>query len=102
MAVTEKFRSYLLGSKFQVLTDNNPLAHFQTSKLGALEQRWAAQLAMFDFTVQYKSGRSNRADALSRMTASTTKLPDIPLPLEVVQIIVTENTHSQMSCNQQE
>ena len=37
-AVTEKFRSYLLGSQFEVLTDNNPLAHFKTSNLGALEQ----------------------------------------------------------------
>ena len=98
-AVTEKFRSFLLGSKFQVLTDNNPLAHFQTSKLGALEQRWAAQLAMFDFTVQYKSGRTNRADALSRMAATTTKLPECvtPTPLEVAQMIVTDNHDPQPS-----
>ena len=34
-AVTEKFRDYLLGSKFTVYTDNNPLAYNQTSKLGA-------------------------------------------------------------------
>lgn len=32
-----------------------------------LEQRWAAQLAAFDFSIKYRSGRSNRnADALSR------------------------------------
>ena len=31
-AVTEKFRDYLLGSKFTVYTDNNPLAYIQTSK----------------------------------------------------------------------
>ena len=59
-AVTEKFRSYLLGFQFEVLTDNNPLAHFKTSNLGALEQRWAAQLGQFDFTVRYKPGRTNR------------------------------------------
>ncbi len=52
-AVTEKFRSYLLGSKFTVITDNNPLCHLNTAKLGALEQRWVAQLAAFDFDVQY-------------------------------------------------
>ena len=34
-AVTKKFRDYLLGSKFTVYTDNNPLAYVQTSKLGA-------------------------------------------------------------------
>ena len=33
-AVTEKFRDYLLGSKFTVYTDNNPLAYVQSSKLG--------------------------------------------------------------------
>ena len=33
-AVTEKFRDYLLGSKFTVVTDNNPLAYLNKSKLG--------------------------------------------------------------------
>lgn len=66
-AISEKFRGYLLGSKFTVLTDNNPLCHLNTARLGALEQRWMAQLAVFDFDVQYRPGRSNRAaDALSR------------------------------------
>ena len=36
--VTEKFREYLLGNHFTILTDNNPLSHLQTAKLGALEQ----------------------------------------------------------------
>lgn len=66
-AVTEKFRSYLLGSKFTIITDNNPLCHLSTAKLGAIEQRWAAQLAVFDFDVKYRPGRCNTAaDALSR------------------------------------
>ncbi|KAL8579484.1 hypothetical protein ACOMHN_025437 [Nucella lapillus] len=37
-AFAEKFRDYLLGSRFTVLTDNNPLVHFRTAPLGALEQ----------------------------------------------------------------
>lgn len=66
-AVTEKFREYLLGNTFTVLTDNNPLAYLDTAKLGATEMRWVAQLAQFNFKVQYRSGRTNRhADALSR------------------------------------
>jgi hypothetical protein len=32
-AVTEKFRDYLIGSKFIVYTDNNPLCYLQTAKL---------------------------------------------------------------------
>lgn len=66
-AVTEKFKDYLTGAKFVVYTDNNPVAHLQTAKLGAVEQRWAAQLASFDFEVKYRAGRENvNADALSR------------------------------------
>ena len=72
-AVTEKFRTYLLGSKFEVYTEKNPLMHMYlqtTAKLGALEQRWVAQLALIDFTISYRSGRSNaNADALSHQGA---------------------------------
>ena len=65
-AITEKFRDYLLGSRFQVYTDNNPLAYIQESKLGASQIRWLSELALFDFTIKYQTGHSNRAaDALS-------------------------------------
>ena len=68
-AVTEKFREYLLGHSFTVYTDNNPLSYVQTTaKLAAVEQRWASQLAQFNFTIKYRPGPSNRnADALSRL-----------------------------------
>lgn len=67
-AVTEKFKDYLT-----VYTDNNPVAHLQTARLGAVEQRWVAQLASFDYDIKYCSGKSNvNADALSRF-------PVIPL-----------------------
>uniref|UniRef100_A0A3B3SEI7 Gypsy retrotransposon integrase-like protein 1 n=1 Tax=Paramormyrops kingsleyae TaxID=1676925 RepID=A0A3B3SEI7_9TELE len=66
-AMTEKFREYLLGHKCIVYTDNNPLSYLSTAKLGATEQRWAAQLAGFNFEIKYRSGKSNKnADALSR------------------------------------
>ena len=85
-AVTEKFKDYLLGSKFEIITDNNPLSYLQTSaKLGATEQRWQAQLAQFNFTITYRSGKLNRAaDALSRIT---TELPS-DLRVEACKITV--------------
>ena len=74
-AVTEKFRDYLLGSKFTVYTDNNPLAYIQTSKLGASQIRWLSELALFDFNIIYRSGKSNQAaDALSRRPEPNCKL----------------------------
>uniref|UniRef100_A0A8C5GH97 Gypsy retrotransposon integrase-like protein 1 n=1 Tax=Gouania willdenowi TaxID=441366 RepID=A0A8C5GH97_GOUWI len=83
-AMTEKFRDYLLGQKCTVWTDNNPLSHLETAKLGATEQRWAAQLASFEFTIRYRSGRTNgNADALSRWPASETLeqyLPGTAIP----------------------
>ena len=66
-AVTEKFRGYLLGAQCTVVTDNNPLSHLQSAKLGAIEQRWAAELALFDLHIKYRSGKLNtNADALPR------------------------------------
>lgn len=95
-AVCEKFREYLMGSQFIVYTDNNPLTYLQSkSKLKAVEQRWAAELANFSFSIKYRPGRHNQnADALSRInreevptttvevrttlaySTSTTDLPD--------------------------
>ncbi|XP_039505665.1 uncharacterized protein LOC120461506 [Pimephales promelas] len=42
-AMTEKFKDYLWGAKVTVITDNNPLVHLQSAKLGAVEQRCATQ-----------------------------------------------------------
>lgn len=67
-AVTEKFKEYLIYSKFSVITDHNPLRYLETANLGAVEQRWVAQLAEFNFEVYYKPGRQNiNADVLSRI-----------------------------------
>lgn len=89
-AVTEKYRDYLLGAKFTILTDNNPLCYLQTAKLGAVEQRWAAQLALFDFKIEYRPGASNgNADALSRLPSppvldqESAIAPGITVPTEV-------------------
>ena len=65
--VTKKFRDYLLGLKFNVYTDNNPLAYVQTSKLGASQICWLSEIALFDFNIIYRSGKTNQtADTLSQ------------------------------------
>ncbi|KAL1253019.1 hypothetical protein QQF64_017712, partial [Cirrhinus molitorella] len=79
-AISEKFREYLLGAKFVVFIDNNPLSYLQTAKLAAVEQRWVFELALFDFELKYHPGIANRnADALSR-------LPIDPAPNSVEEV----------------
>lgn len=77
-AITEKFKDYLYGNHFTVLTDNNPLTYvLSTAKLDATGHRWIAALAAFDFDIVYRSGKQNiDADALSRLpeTIETEKM----------------------------
>ena len=66
-SICNKFKDYLLGSKFTVFTDNNPLCYIKTSKLGAAQIRWLSELMLYDFDIVYHTGRSNLvADSLSR------------------------------------
>ena len=66
-SVCEKFKDYLLGSKFMVYTDNNPLVYVKTSKLGAAQICWLSELALYDFNIIYRMGKSNLvANALSQ------------------------------------
>ena len=65
-SVTKIFRDYLLGLKFAIYTDNNPLAYVQISKLSASQIRWLSKLALFNFNIIYRSDKTNQAaDALS-------------------------------------
>ena len=68
-AVTNKFHDYLYGTKFEVVTDNNPLLYVMTSaKLDATVHRWVAALSNYNFSITYRPGSQNaNADALSRM-----------------------------------
>lgn len=107
-SVTEKFREYLLGAKFTVYTDNNPLSYLQTAKLGAVEQRWASQLALFDFDLKYRPGVMNRnADALSRLPGRVVYPPDgtrevlqllLPQCLRDEVLAALHNEHGHQGC----
>ena len=56
-----KLRDCLLGSKFTMYTDNNPLAYIKESKLGVAQIRWLSELAFFDYDIKYISGKLNQA-----------------------------------------
>ena len=73
-AVTEQFHEYLSPygknrNEFVVRTDNNPLTYiFSSTNLDAAGQRWVAQLASYNFSLEYQKGKDNTvADFLSRL-----------------------------------
>ena len=59
-AVSEKFHDYLYGTKFEAVTDNNPLTYIlMTAKLDATGQRWIVALSKYNFDIKYRSGKKN-------------------------------------------
>ena len=68
-AVTEKFHDYLYGTKFEAVTDNDPLTYILTSaKLDATWQRWVAALSSYNFDLTHRSEMKNAdGDGLSRL-----------------------------------
>ncbi|XP_063054507.1 uncharacterized protein LOC134448779 [Engraulis encrasicolus] len=82
-ALSEKFKDYLWGAQVTVVTDNNPLVHLQTARLGAVEQRWVAQLANFNYQIRYRPGKQHtNADVLSRPEDSGGVAADRHIPTD--------------------
>lgn len=73
-AMGKKFREYLLGQKCVVFTDNSPLSYLSSAKLGATKQRWASQLAAFDFEI------NGNPDILSQQYETSSSLVKSVLP----------------------
>ena len=81
-----KFRMYLYGRHFTILTDHKPLEHIFGPKtavptLAAQRlQRWAIELAAFDYAIRYLPAKDNvLADALSRLPLPTVGGGDAPI-----------------------
>ena len=73
------WRHYLLHKRFKVVTDHRPNVTLQT--LRSLEDasgrkaRWAEFLQQYDKDWEYRPGRMNVADPLSRMPSAAKQLP---------------------------
>jgi transposase InsO family protein len=65
---TKKFRLFLEGRAFTLITDNQALVWLHQTKDGYSKlTRWGIQLSGFDFDVEHRPGKQNQAaDALSR------------------------------------
>ena len=73
-AVTEQLHEYLSPygknrNEFVVCMDNNPLTYiFSSAHLDAAGHRWVANLADYNFSLEYQRGKDNTVtDFLSRM-----------------------------------
>ena len=61
------WRCYLDGVEFTVVTDHSPNTFFQPQAvLSPRQARWAEKLSRFSLHWEYRAGRSNAADPLSR------------------------------------
>ncbi|GAU49705.1 hypothetical protein TSUD_182030 [Trifolium subterraneum] len=72
-AAVKKWRQYLLGHQFIILTDHRSLKELMSQVIQTPEQQlYLARLIGYDYTIQYQSGKSNTvADALSRVPEFT-------------------------------
>ena len=64
-----KWRQYLLGRRFTILTDHRSLKELLTQVIQTPEQHlYMARLMGYDYDIQYRSGSTNHVvDALSRL-----------------------------------
>lgn len=63
----EKFRPYLYGNKFKLLTDHKPLQFIKNCNKNPKILKWRTELENYNYIPEYKPGKTNVvADALSR------------------------------------
>jgi hypothetical protein len=65
----EHFRQMLYGTRFEVVTDHQPLKALLTSyTISPRLYRWKSRIEMFDMEIQYREGKKHgNADESSRM-----------------------------------
>jgi len=64
-----KFRHYVYGQKFKVITDHNALKWLMSGKLNNPKlERWALKLQGYNFEIEHRPGKNhNNVDPLSRL-----------------------------------
>ena len=83
----ELWRCYLDGVEFTVVTDHSPNTFFTTKTLlSPRRTRWAERLSRFQFSWEYRPGRINVADPLSRHPTFVAHTVLASLTLDITQL----------------
>lgn len=85
----KKWHKFVLGQQIRIVTDHKPLLGlFGEGKpipehASARVQRWAIILSAYSYTLEYRPGRENNADALSRLPLRHTGSVDDDTPEDI-------------------
>lgn len=73
-----KFRHYLEGEQFEIISDHCALCNIKKLKFNNPRVcRWAMLLSAFDYEIKYSKGKDHPPDCLSRITDWSHRLPKI-------------------------
>ena len=100
----ERLRMYLAGARFKVVTDHKRLEAIfsnSNSKPPVRIEGWSMYLQEFDFTLEYRPGKDNPADYMSRHPVhaleNTTDYKEQKQMEEVVNSVVRRNVPESLS-----
>ena len=89
----KRFRQYLLGRSFTIVSDHKPLKYLfsETCVTPALAsariQHWAWTLGAYNYTMEYKPGQDHgNADMLSRLLLPESP-SEVPIPGETILVL---------------
>ncbi|XP_040870975.1 uncharacterized protein [Glycine max] len=102
-AAVKKWRQYLLGHPFTIVTDHRSLKELLTQVIQTPEQHtYLARLMGYNYTIQYRSGSHNQAaDALSRLPEHMPHTATMSLLLSVPCLTFLDELHKKLRQNPQ-